>query len=736
MSVFEGSRAGMGDLSPDDDDAHRVMYELVCSDFPDELDVRSFDAVEALNQPYVLTVGVEARSEITDLGELLGRDVFFELHRPDHGRTFAGIVRRTRVDGMGRWGPLGTIEIVPALWALRHTEDSRIFQEKSALEIVELVLTEGLERYGRRLDATSLQRDRYLARDYCVQYRESSFDFVHRLLEEEGIGYCFRQADDDPETLVLFDDNSDLGRVQTMNQGPVGFDPTIRAWAGFEPVLQFGVATELTSSRLSVREHDWTRGRPTLERSTDDGPTVGRHSHEVYEHGFDRHLSTREDNEVLGTLVDLAVGAAMPFGPPPGLEHMVHDLPGMMLDSFTSSDLGHQVAIRRERHRRDALTCRGVGVVTDFSPGRVFELVGHPTPGANGEYLLTKVVHTSAPKVAASEGEGPTTHNYESSFECLPLTTPWRPDRRARKPRIYGVQTARVTGPAGMDVHTDSHGRIKVRFPWDRAPDDISGNHTCWLRVSQAWAGHGAPGFMFIPRVGMEVIVSFVDGDPDRPLVTGCVYNGANPTPGMLPVQATKSIIRTRTVPHGPGHNELSFEDAMGMERVHIRAQRDLDELVLNNHVTTVHRHQSNSVGGDQDEKVARHQRVSVKGNRAVQVGGKLTEYSGSDYLRSVSGTGTEQYGGSYELSVEGGSASTNVLSGEFVASAKGGIGLIQNQERMIKLASEGEEAGILINSKGAVIHVSENKILLKVGRSSITIEDGHIQANHKTLPA
>lgn len=254
--------------------------------------------------------------------------------------------------------------------------------------------------------------------------------------------------------------------------------------------------------------------------------------------------------------------------------------------------------------------------------------------------------------------------------------------------------------------------------------------------MSQTWAGQGAPGFVFIPRIGMEVVVSFVDGDPDRPLVTGCVYNGANPTPGMLPVQATKSIIRTRTVPHGPGHNEISFEDAMGMERVHIRAERDLDELILNDHITEVRRHQYNSVGGDQDERVGRHHRLRVMGNREVQAEGKVTEFSGNDYLRSVAGSGTEQYGGSFELLVEGGSAATNVLSGGFVASAKGTIGLIQNHERMIKLASDGDEAGILINSQGAVVHVAEHRILLKVGASSIEIEDGCIRVNRKVFPS
>lgn len=307
--------------------------------------------------------------------------------------------------------------------------------------------------------------------------------------------------------------------------------------------------------------------------------------------------------------------------------------------------------------------------------------------------------------------------------------------RRTRKPRIYGVQTARVSGPAGLDVHTDAYGRIKVRFHWDRAIEDHRGEYTCWLRVSQTWAGHGSPGFIFIPRVGMEVIVSFVDGDPDRPLVTGCVYNGENPTPGLLPFQATKSIIRTRTVPHGPGHNELSFEDAMGMERVHLRAERDLDELVLANHRTDVRHNQHNAVANDQTEHVGRHQRLVVLGDRSQEVEGRVTEHSGSDYLRSIAGSGTEQYGGDFHLAVEQGSALFQVHEGEYVAAAKKSIALLQNRERMIKLASEGDEKGILINSQGAVIHVEKDKIILKVGASSITITDAAIRVNQKTFP-
>lgn len=189
-------------------------------------------------------------------------------------------------------------------------------------------------------------------------------------------------------------------------------------------------------------------------------------------------------------------------------------------------------------------------------------------------------------------------------------------------------------------------------------------------------------------------------------------------------------------------HADEDAEDAGSASRKKITTRSPtqvasgLDELVLHDHVTQVRHDQHNLVEGNQVERVGRHQRSLVMGNREIQVEGKMTEHSGNDYLRSVAGSGTEQYGGSYELSVEGGSAIMDVASGEFVASAKGTIGLIQNRERMIKLASTGDEAGILLNSQGAIIHVSENKILLKVGQTSITIQDGFIQINNKTYPS
>ena len=206
------------------------------------------------------------------------------------------------------------------------------------------------------------------------------------------------------------------------------------------------------------------------------------------------------------------------------LAAVARELIGPVIGNFTSDDTDVQAQIRSELTASGAKTASGESLVTGFGPGRRFELVGHPTIGADGHYLVTRVVHEGHAQAPDAKVDRP---DYINRFECIPSDVVWRPERRTRKPRIYGAQTATVTGPMGMNVYTDQHGRVRVRFHWDRSAEEPSGHASCWIRVSQAWAGAGYPGFVFIPRVGMEVIVTFVDGDPDRPLVTGCVYNGA-----------------------------------------------------------------------------------------------------------------------------------------------------------------------------------------------------------------
>ncbi len=258
-----------------------------------------------------------------------------------------------------------------------------------------------------------------------------------------------------------------------------------------------------------------------------------------------------------------------------------------------------------------------------FAAGETFTLDGHPGEGLDGTYLLTSVTHRADCPEVDVRGSGLAGPNYENRFQAIDARTPYRPEGRP-SPRAYGQQTATVIGPPGEEIHTDVHGRIQVWMHWDPNGPDQGLDRACWLRVAQPMAGPGF-GTMFLPRVGMEVLVSFVDGDPDRPVCVGCLYGGANTTPYALPDDRTKTTIKTRSSPGGDGFNELRFEDAAGGEQVYLHAQRNLDEEVLAAHTMDVGSTQSVSVGSDQTIKVGGGRDIKVKGTQSIQIDGAST---------------------------------------------------------------------------------------------------------------
>lgn len=704
-----------------------VTYTFTCDQSADRFQVEGFRARESLNEPYRVEVDLLADSDDADTMALLGQDVVISVDRAEHQRLFAGLVSKVTLRDDGLLRQSSTVEVVPALKTMELTRNTRIFQDQTAVEILERVLRESLQPYRRELDLSALSPELYARRDYCVQYQESHLDFVHRLMEEEGIGYHFVHGD--RERLVLTESNAGFAPAPLSGPGPVAYSSRQADHTDeVEAITRLEPSTQLRPTELTVRDHDWTRVRPRIEGAHEEHALRPR---EVYEHGLHRHVTVTEDNEIVASLAGLAMSAALPTGLPLGLETFVHDVPAAVFGDFTSNDIAHQVRTRAEALTRDASIAVGESTVIGFAPGATFDLIGHPTLGADGTYVLTDVAHESA--LGRGDGSGA---SYQNRFRCLPIQVPWRPRRRTRKPSIHGVQTATVEGPMGMDVHTDHHGRIRARFHWDRRDGTPSGDSTCWLRVSQVWAGQGFPGFLFIPRVGMEVIVSFVDGDPDRPLVMGCVYNGKNPPPQLLPIQATKSMIRTRTVPHGPGYNELSFEDAMGMERVHVRAQRDLEVLTKNDHKTVVERNQYNRVLGEQDEVVHRGQTLTVGTVRNKTVVGDEHESSLSNHTHDITGSATRRVGHDYQLVVERGAMTTTVVEGEIMTTAADRIVFAQHEENFVVMDSEGDDKGIVIEAPGARLQVTNDKIEMTVGGSSVVIEPGFVQINGKTMPA
>ena len=415
----------------------------------------------------------------------------------------------------------------------------------------------------------------------------TDLDFAHRIMQEEGIVYWF-DHEGEKEVVVLIDTKDQHEPVDRPDGASLQFAVFGTSGGNREVVTELHRRSSVLSTRLKTRHWDWTRadfiegeqeGEPPGESEPFDG-AASAPAREEYDQD-DRPLTLHQYD--------------------PGAR------------SYQANDVDDQGRLRRELQARDSRVGEGHSTVIAMRPGRTFELTGHRQAELDAGYLLTRVAHRFV-------GSGPEAERYTNRFRCLPQDVPFRPSRRAVKPRIGSIQTAVVVGPSGEEVHTDEHGRIKVQFHWDRlgANDEHS---SCWMRVMQPWAGPGWGAF-FIPRIGMEIVVTFVNGDPDLPLVTGSVYNGRNATPYPMPDSKSKSTLKTQSL-GGAGYNEITFDDAGGSEQILVHAQKDYTETVEHDHATTVHNNQTQTVDVDQTESVGANQTMSVGGNRTVTVDGE-----------------------------------------------------------------------------------------------------------------
>ncbi len=550
-----------------------------CASLPDlHWHVRRFTLDEALSEPYRLTVELLTEEVEVDMAQLLGSACEFRLERDTDLRVVHGIVEQVVELGIVADRAAFLIELAPAFGLRAQSIDTRFFQDMNVPAIVQAVLKKPLEALGRTL-RMDLGTDDFEKREYCVQYRESDFEFVSRLLQEEGIVYRFEHPPDgDGEVLVLVDDTPgcpelELGEgddhVQYVDRGLLTRDSqTISSFTPFHILRHTAVVQ---------RDFDWKQPSESPyagERRTREPP------------GGERELYAHNERRLFG------------------------------------DDVTRQSRRKLEQHAARTRLFRGSGDVIEFVPGLAFALVGHPQFALDQDYLLVRVRHHGdAPEedmYANSQGErGP---RYSNEFECIERKVPWRPEPTFVRRRAHGIQTAIVTGPGTEEIHTDEHGRIKVRFHWDRVSpfDDTA---SCWIRVAQQWAGPGWGG-LILPRVGMEVLVEFVDGDPDRPIVIGCVYNGHNHPPYPLPDQKTKTTLMSDSCPGGGGFNELRFEDAKGSEEIYLHAQKDLNEVVLNNMSTSVGADQTLSVGNDRTKTVTGFEKQDVLKDRNTTIDG------------------------------------------------------------------------------------------------------------------
>jgi type VI secretion system secreted protein VgrG len=573
-----------------------VQYRFESEGLPGPaLGTMTMRVVQALDEPYTAEVLVQVQEADADVSAMLGKNATLTIARPHSAQRIHGIVRSIRPRGDNTLAPGVNVEVVPALWMLSLRRNTRMFQNKTAPEILRAVLEDGLGPYGRKHEQNLSAS--YPRREYCLQYQETDLAFVHRIMEEEGISYSF-DHDGDVEQLILRDTNGAYPPLVSSSQGALRI--TGADHADDDAIHSLRRAHHATTTSVTVRDFDWTLGGYVFTERAEGEDARGR-DREHYEHGNPGELRV--------------------FSYSPGPRR------------YQAHDAATQKQSRLEAHVAQAIVGHGTGRVVTMAPGMTFEIAGHEDPATEGQYLITRVLHL-AQGLNAADADG-----YHNRFECIPIDTPHRPRRKTEKPRIESIQTAVVTGPAGEEIHVDEHGRIKARFHWDREnPADETSS--CWIRVQQAWAGDGW-GFWWVPRIGMEVVVQFVDGDPDRPLVTGAVYDGTNSLPYPLPDEKTKSTIKSNSSLGGGGFNEFRFEDKAGSEEIFTHAQKDYNEVVENDHNTLVHNNQTVTVDVDQTQTIGANQTETVHGNQSMTVDGNRTVHVKANFDETVDGTET-----------------------------------------------------------------------------------------------
>jgi len=604
-----------------------VNFRFAAGNVPDDAwNVVHTQVNESMSELYRASVVVSMEPGGASLESLLGTPATLRTTRGGVERVVKGVVQQVEELGSLATHRFARVDVVPSLWILSQRMDTRLFQELNVVQIAQAVFRSAGVYQGTAL-AVDASLQALPPREYCVQFHETDLAFVRRLFEDEGIPFYFKHdGDGEGEALVLAGDEHTWGEA-IAGGAPARVSDAGSATASTETVHWFDERHTLRPTSVQLRDYDFTRPRAALDMTAQHPAEAGRMP--IYEYP-----------------ARSAIGA---------------------YDEATATYQQHNTRrlarVRLEEHRTRDHVGQGRSNVHAATPGCALSVAGHERPTLDRRYLVTRVEHTGqawhtlpaeilksprARQILAdlglplgATGDDPTAlqDRYVNRFfthrlEGMETSAPFRPERVTPRPVIEGPQTARVVGPAGEDIHTDKHGRIKVQFHWDRVGREDE-NSSVWIRSAQNMGGAGW-GFVFIPRIGMEVVVQFLEGNPDRPLVTGCVYNGENRPPYPLPDEKTKSTIKSDSTLGGGGYNEIRFEDLKGSEEVFLHAQKDFNEVVEHDHSTLVHHDQRNTVDNNQTERVGANQSMTVGGDRTSHVFGnekKTVEKDQTDHV-------------------------------------------------------------------------------------------------------
>ncbi|EOC1765345.1 type VI secretion system Vgr family protein [Vibrio fluvialis] len=600
----------------------------------DTLVVRGFDGQETLSSERIngqpchgFRYELELASRLANLTPEMVVDKAAELtlYRDDMlVQRVNGIVRRFTQGDTGHHHTFYSLTLVPALERLSLRHNSRIFQLNTVPEILSILLQEmGINDYAFALTRDCAQRE------FCVQYRETDLDFLHRLAAEEGLVYSFIH-EEGKHTLIFSDASESLPKLGE----PIPYNTLAGGMIESPYISALSVHTQSEVSQTALQDYSFKKPAYSFAQQ--------------------------------------AVGTEMAYQQP-DYEHF--DAPGRYKDDVSGKAFSQ---IRLDYLRRNARTATGKSNQPLLRPGVKFDLQEHLDDTLNRDWLVVSVTSQGTQPQALEEAGGNGATTYANQFSLIPAHRTWRATPQA-KPQVDGPMIATVVGPEGEEIFCDEHGRVKLHFPWDRYSNGDE-HSSCWVRVSQGWAG-SQYGMVAIPRIGHEVIVSFLNGDPDQPIVTGRTYHATNTAPYALPDNKTKTVLRTETH-QGQGYNELSFEDQAGSEQIYLHAQKDFDGLIENDHTSVIQHDKYLTVENDRFTQIKNNQHLtvggesceSVTGNRTLMVEGSLHVKTGSVWVNE-SGTEVHIKAGQ-KVVIEAGSEITVKAGGSFVKVDPAGVHL------------------------------------------------------------
>ena len=613
-------------------------------------------ASEQLGRLFIFEVDLLSKDLDIKLDDVLGQDMTIKMELPDGStRYFNGYISRFNQAGMSGNYAAYQATLRPWFWFLTRTADCRIFQNKKVSDIIKEVL--GEHGFSGLIEDTL--SGSYRKWEYCVQYRETDFNFLSRLMEQEGIYYFFKHQEG-KHILVLSDDYGSHATTSGYETIPY-YPPDQHDRRERDHISEWLITQEVQPGAYVLNEYDFEKPKANLETKR-----IIKRQH------------VKADFEIF-------------------------DYPG---EYTNAADGENYVRARIEELQAQHEVVSGGGNARGVSVGSLFSLKGYPRDDQNREYLLLSATYQLEIDAYESTGSGGSGPVYSCSFSAIDSKEPYRAPRTTPKPVVQGPQTAIVVGKSGEEIWTDKYGRVKVQFHWDRY-GKLDENSSCWVRVAQVWAGKEW-GAMHIPRIGQEVIVEFLEGDPDQPIITGRVYNGSNKPPYELPAKQTQSGIKSRSTKGGSADNfnEIRFEDKEYAEEIYIHAEKDFNRVVENNDTLKVGFDKSDP--GDQTVDIFNNRTTTLtQGNDKLTVeqgDHSLTVEKGNHSIELFAGKSETEAAQSIELKVGG----SSIRIDQTGVTIKG---------TMIKI-----EGTAMVNVKGAMTEIK--------GDAMVTISGGLVKVN------